>query len=168
MWTVKSNFYYNIAVVFLVYRKLVSILYILYPLGKWCNFFVFQSYELRFWGIFSSILIRWFPVSFVSKSSQERVLPTTSNLTMARVVQISEIDFDAIHPTLSLVFGIATGDLATKVPGNQRIGIRAFQNIQNYSNWASIDEVTVSQSSSVNRKIGNVQNTDKLSALSVD
>ena len=107
-------------------------------------------------------------MSFVSKSSQERVLPTTSNLTIARVVQIPEMDFGEIHPTLSTVFGIATGDFATKVPGNQRIGIRAFQNIQNYSNRASIDEVTVSQSSSVNRKIGNIQNTDKLSAVSVD
>ena len=29
-----------------------------------------------------------------------------------------------------MVFGIATGEFATKVPGNERIGIRAFQNIQ--------------------------------------
>ena len=76
--------------------------------------------------------------------------------------------FGEIHTTSSKVFDITMGDFATEVPGNQRIGIRAFQNIQNYSNRAIIDEVTVSQSSSVNRKIGNIQNTDKLSALSVD
>ena len=35
---------------------------------KCSNFFVFQSYELRFSGIFCPVLIRSFPGSFVKKS----------------------------------------------------------------------------------------------------
>ena len=50
---------------FLVYIKLGDILYILHLPGKCCNFFVFQSCELRFWGIFCLCLIHWFPGSFV-------------------------------------------------------------------------------------------------------
>ena len=48
---------------------------------------------------------------------------------IGRVVQM---DFDEIHTTSSRGLCIVMGDFVLKVSGNQRIGIRAFQNIQNF------------------------------------
>ena len=58
-----------------------------------------------------------------------------------RVVQM---DFGEIRPSSSEVFGRISGHFSIKDPGNQRIRNRAFQNIQNYSNRASIGRVTLS------------------------
>ncbi len=44
--------------------------------------------------------------------------------------RVMQMGFGEIHTTSSKVFDITMGDFATEVPGNQRIGIRAFQNIK--------------------------------------
>ena len=93
------------------------------------TFLFFKIRELRLSEIFYPVLIRSFPVSFVSNS-----------IPCGRVVQM---DFGEIRPYLSAVLGRSMGDFVTIDPRNERIGIRAFQNIKNYLNRESIGRATI-------------------------